>query len=427
MVRVPPVVVLVTGALMSAVLAAACGSAKGASSSAEKADTPAAVPVSVAVAVEQPIARFIRVTGTLAAEEQADVAAETQGRVVGTPVERGTRVGAGADLIRIAPAEAAAQAAEAEANAAQIESRLGLGESAALDVDKVPEVANARANLTLAQGDFDRAKMLFDKKLLSQAEFDQRSAQAEVARRQFDIARNGAVQQYQSLLAARARVSLARKALEDTVVRAPFAGVVAERLVSVGDYVTRGTKVVSVMRTNPLRMELTVPQQFSVEVSVGRAVSLEVDTAPGKTYTGQVRYVSPALQTDSRTLIVEAVVANTDGSLRPGSFATARIAQTTSTPGILTPASAVRTVSGTSRVFVVAGGRAEERLVTTGPAVGDLVEVTTGLKAGEQVATSNLTQLVDGVAVSTSATATADKAPTPPPSSRGSSDPSPGS
>ena len=111
----------------------------------------------------------------------------------------------------------------------------------------MPEVANARAQLTLATGDFDRAKMLFDKKLLSQADFDQRSAQAEVARRQFEIARNGAMQQYQGLLAARARVVLARKALADTIVKAPFAGVVGERLVSVGDYVQRGTKVASVL------------------------------------------------------------------------------------------------------------------------------------------------------------------------------------
>ena len=406
MVRVvSPLVVLV-----SAAVAAGCGSAKGASSSPEpEAANPAAVSVSVATAAEQPITRFIRVTGTLAAEEQADVAAETQGRVVATPVERGSRVGNGADLIRIAPAEASAQAAEAEANAAQIESRLSLGEGGAFEIDRVPEVANAKATLTLTQGDFDRAKMLFDKKLLSQADYDKAGAQLEVSKRQYDIARNSIAQQYQSLLAARARVSLARKALADTVVRAPFAGVVGERFVSVGDYVTRGTKVVSVLRINPLRLRLTVPQQFSVEVGAGRTVSLEVDTAPGKTYTGQVRYVSPALQTDSRTMIVEAVVANTDGALKPGSFATARIEQATNTPGILAPAAAIRTVSGTSRVFVVADGRAEERLITTGQAVGDLMEITTGLKAGERVATSNLTQLVDGVAVSTSAKPTADK------------------
>jgi membrane fusion protein (multidrug efflux system) len=171
----------------------------------------------------------------------------------------------------------------------------------------------------------------------------------------------------------------------------------------VGDYVTRGTKVVSVLRTNPLRLQLTVPQQFSVEVGVGRAVALEVDTAPGKTFTGQVRYVSPALQADSRTLIVEAVVSNPGDALKPGSFATARIEQADSRPGVLAPASAVRTVSGTARVFVVTDGRAEERLVTTGQTVGDLVEITTGLKAGEQVVTSNVTQVVDGVRVTATA------------------------
>ena len=391
--------------LLSAAFAAGCGRAKGASPSDAKPANPAAVPVAVTAAVEQPITRFIRVTGTLAAQEQADVAAETQGRIVATPVERGTRVDEGGDLIRIAPAEASAQAAEAEANAAQIESRLALGESGTFDLERVPEVANAKATLTLSQGDYDRAKMLFDKKLLAQADFDKSSAQLEVSRRQYDIARNSATQQYQSLLAARARVSLARKALADTVVRAPFAGVVGERFVSVGDYVTRGTKVVSVLRINPLRLQLTVPQQFSIEVGVGRAVSLEVDTAPGRTYTGQVRYVSPALQADSRTLIVEAVVANADGTLKPGSFATAKIEQATSTPGILAPAAAVRTVSGTSRVFVVAGGRAEERLVTVGQGLRDFIEITSGLKAGEQVATTNLTQLVDGVAVTPTASA----------------------
>jgi len=207
------------------------------------------------------------------------------------------------------------------------------------------------------------------------------------------------VQQYQSLLAARARVSLARKAVADTVVRAPFTGVVAQRLVSVGDYVTRGTKVASVMRTNPLRVELTVPEQYSADVAVGRAVSLEVDASPGQKFTGHVRYVSPALQADSRALIVEAVVPNETGTLKPGSFATAQIEQPLRSPAVLVPAAAVRTVSGTARLFVVAGGKAEERIVTVGQPVGDLLEITTGLKAGEKVATTNVAQLADGAPV----------------------------
>ena len=417
-------------ALAIGLTSAACGTAKG--ESAAKTAAPAAMSVSVAAATEQPITRFLKVTGTLAAEEEAEVAAEIQGRVIATPVERGTRVAAGAELIRVSPAEAQAQAAEAEANAAQLERRLGLSgteerrsgvpgsteerrsgvpgsteergpgvsrDSAEFEIDRVPEVANARAQLTLATGDFDRAKMLFDKQLLSKADFDQKSAQAEVARRQFEIARNGAMQQYQALLAARARVALARKALADTVVKAPFAGVVGQRLVSVGDYVQRGTKVASVLRTNPLRVQLTVPEQYSTGIAVGRSVSFEVDASPGQKFTGQVRYVSPALEANSRTLVVEAVVPNDSGALKPGAFATALIEQANRSPGVLTPAAAVRTVAGTSRVFVVAGGKAEERIVTIGQPLGDLVEITSGLKAGERVATSNVTQLADGVPV----------------------------
>jgi RND family efflux transporter MFP subunit len=406
--RVPMAVARTVAIVALAVgLTSACGTAKG--ESAAKTAAPAAISVSVAAATEQPITRFLKVTGTLAAEEEAEVAAEIQGRVIATPVERGTRVAEGADLIRVSPAEAQAQATEAEANAAQLERRLGLGgiqeregvsgDSAEFESDRVPEVANARAQLTLATGDFDRAKMLFDKQLLSKADFDQKSAQAEVARRQLEIAINGAMQQYQGLLAARARAMLAKKALADTIVKAPFAGVVGQRLVSIGDYVQRGTKVASVLRTNPLRVQLTVPEQYSAGVAVGRSVSFEVDASPGQKFTGQVRYVSPALESNSRTLVVEAVVPNDSGALKPGSFATALIEQANRSPGVLTPAAAVRTVAGTSRVFVVAGDKAEERIVTIGQQVGDLIEITSGLKAGEKVATSNVTQLADGVRV----------------------------
>jgi RND family efflux transporter MFP subunit len=147
-------------------------------------------------------------------------------------------------------------------------------------------------------------------------------------------------------------------------------------------------------------VNLTVPEQYSAEVAIGRPVSLEVDAAPGQRFEGQVRYVSPALQTDSRTLVVEALVANNTGVLKPGSFATARIEQTTERPAVLVPAAAVRTVSGTSRVYVVAGDRTEERIVTVGQTLDNLVEISTGLKAGENVATSNVEQLADGMRVS---------------------------
>ena len=359
----------------------------------------AAVSVQTAAAVEQPIARFIRVSGTLRAQDEAEVAAEIAGRVVATPVERGSRVGTGGDLVRIAAAEVDAQVREAQANAAQIEARLGIANGGAYDVERVPEVSNARAAHVLARAEFERAQMLHGRKLLSQSEFDQKSAQMVAAERQYEVAKNGAAQQYQALMAARARLTLAQKALDDTVVRAPFTGVVGERFVAVGDYVTRGTKVASVMRIDPLRVELTVPEQYVSVVAVGRAVTFEVDTYPGETFTGRVRYVSPSVAAETRALMIEAVVPNGASRLKPGFFATARIEQASTMPGILVPATAVRTISGTARVFVVAGDRAEERIVMTGQVVGDQIEITSGLKAGERVAASSVEQLVDGVRV----------------------------
>ena len=160
--------------------------------------------------------------------------------------------------------------------------------------------------------------------------------------------------------------------------------------------------VVTLVSIDPLRLRLTVPGVQAGQVSVGQTVVASVDAYPGRTFTGKVTALNPSLAAESRSLALEARVPNRDGALKPGAFATARIEQATSTPGLLVPAAAVRTVSGTSRVFVVADGRAEERLVTTSQGVGDLIEVTTGLKTGEQVATTNLTQLVDGVAVSVS-------------------------
>jgi RND family efflux transporter MFP subunit len=357
------------------------------------------VSVAPVEATQQLIARFIQATGTLMAEERADVAAETGGRVVAAPIERGTAVGQGAMLIQLSPAETDAQAREADANAAQIEARLGVTAEKPFDVDSVPEVQNARATFDLAQSEFARIRSLLDQRVVSQSEFDQRRTQVEATRQQYEAARNGASQQYQSLQAARARVSLARKALDDTVVRAPFSGLVAERLVSVGDYVTRGMKVAVVVRINPLRAQLTVPEQFISAVAVGQPITFEVDAYPGRQFEGRIRYVSPTLQADQRALTVEAVVPNPGSELKPGLFATARIQQPKQTLAILVPASAVQTAAGTSRVWVVDGDRVEERVVTIGQPLDALVEVTNGLKAGERVATANVAQLADGMAI----------------------------
>ena len=386
-----------TAALLAALSSAACSTER---TSAAAPPEPAPVAVRTAEVQSQPIDRFLRVTGSLAADEQADVAAETAGRVIGTPVERGSHVTAGAVLVRVSATEADASLREAEANAAQLEARLGLVAGQAFDPLKVPDVLNAKASLDWAEADFGRIKSLLDQKVVSQAEYDQKLTQVQAARQQYQTAQNGAQQSYRSLQAARARVDLARKSAADTVVRAPFSGIVAERLVGTGDYVSRGMKVATVVRIDPVRVELTVPEQYLSQVKAGQAVRLTVDAYPGETFNAKVRFVSPALKADQRALTVEAVADNADGRLKPGLFATALLQQPSPAAAMLVPATAIETAAGTSRVYTVtADHKVEERIVTLGEKLGDRIEVSSGVKPGERVVANPRGKLADGVRV----------------------------
>jgi len=388
---------LLTGVVLTALLSAACS---GEHTSAASPSEPAPVAIRAATVQSQPIDRYLRLTGSISADEHADVAAELGGRVVGTPVERGSRVAAGAVLVRLSATEADASLREAQANAAQLEARLGLGATQVFDAAHVPDVLNAKASLDWAEADFARIKSLLDQKVVSQAEYDQKLTQVQAARQQYQLAQNVAQQSYRSLEAARARVDLARKAAADTVVRAPFAGIVAERLVGTGDYVSRGTKVATVVRIDPVRVELTVPEQYLSQVRTGQAVRLTVDAYPNDVFTAKVRFVSPALKSDQRALMVEAIASNADGRLKPGLFATALLQHPAPAPAMLVPASAVETVAGTSRVFVIAAGeKIEERIVTVGEKIGDRIELASGVKPGERVAANPRGKLTDGVRV----------------------------
>ena len=196
--------------LVAAIAAAGCSA--GNAKTKDQANGSAAIAVAPVAAVERPLARFIRATGSLMADEHADVAAETSGRVTATPIERGTPIATGSPLIHLSAAETDAQLKEAEANAAQIEARLGMTSGGALDVNAVPEVQNAKASYDLAESEFNRIKSLLDQRVVSQSEYDQRRTQMEASRQQWEASKNSAAQQFQSLQAARARVALARKA-----------------------------------------------------------------------------------------------------------------------------------------------------------------------------------------------------------------------
>jgi membrane fusion protein, multidrug efflux system len=384
-----------TAAALSASVAA-CGPSSGTVSAAS---TPAPLAIATAPVESRSIDRYLRVTGSLMADEQAEVSAEAAGRVIETPVERGSRVSQGTVLVRISAAETSAQLLEAEANAAQLEARLGLAPGQPFDSTRVPDAMNAKAALDLAEAEFGRIGSLLEQRVVSKSEYDQRKTQVEAARQQYQMAQNVAQQSYRSLEAARARVVLARKASADTSIRAPFAGQVAERLVSVGDYVTHGARVATVVRVDPMRVELTIPEQSVSLARVGQPVRVAVEAYPGETFSATVRYVSPSLRADQRALTVEALAANPDGRLKPGLFATALIQQPQSAAALLVPASAIERIAGTSRVYVVKGDKVEERIVTSGETVGSQVEITSGLSKGETVAAEPKGRLTDGAAV----------------------------
>jgi len=384
----------------AAVLTTALLATAGCSTEAETAPkvdtTPEPLAISTAAVESRAIDRYLRVTGSLMADAQAEVSAETAGRVIETPVERGMKVGQGSLLVRISPSETSAQLQEADANAAQIEARLGMSSGRGFDRASVPDVMNAKASLDLAEAEFNRMRSLLDQKVISPSEFDQRRTQLEAARQNYQAAQNLADQSFRSLEAARARTALARKAVADTAVRAPLAGLVAERLVSVGDYVTRGQRVATVVRVDPLRVELTVPEQHVSLIKMGQPVRLTVDAYPGEEFEATVRFVSPSLRSDQRALTVEALAANKDGRLKPGLFATALVRQPDAAPALLVPADAIETIAGTSRVYVVKDNRAEARIVTTGDKIDSQVEITSGVAKGEVVAREPKGRLTDG-------------------------------
>ena len=356
-----------------------------------------AISVPLVIAERQALAGGIDVTGTLMADAQADIAAETSGRVLGVSVERGSVVRAGAVLARLDGEDARHQLLEAEATEGQTMAKLGLAPGQRFDPAQTPDARKARATMERAEGDHDRYARLVDGGFVSRSEYELRRADYLTTRAQYDAELNGARQLYHTLLAQRARVSMARKAAEDAQVRAPWDGLVAEKHVQPGQYVQRGARVATLVRVSPLRVELAVPEAAVAAVRRGQRVEFHVQAHPDRTFEGSVAYVGPSLRADSRALVVEALVPNRDARLSPGLFATARIELPEARPTVLVPLAAIRTEAGVSSAYVVRNERAELRLVQLGRELpGDRVEIQRGIAAGEHVVARHVDKLGDG-------------------------------
>jgi RND family efflux transporter MFP subunit len=189
----------------------------------------------------------------------------------------------------------------------------------------------------------------------------------------------------QELLAERSSgLALARQQLADAVLKAPIDGAVRERRAAVGEYLAAGAPVLGLVRIHPLRLRVAVPEREASSVRVGQTVQVRLEGDP-VVHAGRVARLSPSIQEQNRTLIVEAEVANSNGSLRPGSFARAEIVVEADRSAVMVPASALVTFAGLEKVFGVKNGKAVEIRIRTGRHSGDRVEVLEGLAGGEPV------------------------------------------
>lgn len=328
--------------------------------SAEKESPPIAVRTTAAV--ERPMPEYLVLTGTLRSSEESEVAADASGKVTATFVERGQKVNKG-DTLAILDSRSAsitASAMNAQSNLAQ-------------------------AQLEQAQRECERVKALKNSGAISQAEYDRVTAQCQTT--QWQVA------------AAQAQVQSARKLVGDAVIRAPFSGIVGERYVNVGQYVQPSTRIASLYQPDPLRLELTVPEQNVGAIKPEMPVMFTVATYGDEPFKGSVRFISPNIRPTTRDLVIEAVCPNGDGRLRPGMFTLAHLViGEKKLPTV--PLKAVRKdPSGDARIFVVADQRIQERVVQLGSQQDDVVGIVVGVKPGENVVLEPGADVHDGVRV----------------------------
>ena len=310
----------------------------------------------------KPLPRWLPVTGSLVPLEDAQVASGAAGKVLATDAERGQVVKAGDVLVRLDGRIASAQAAAARA-----------------------QVEIARAQRDSALSDCERSEALF------------KGGGVSISQHQRTLA--GCATAEAQLAAADAQSRLAQSNLSDTQIRAPFDGVVAERMVSAGEYVGPASPVVRLISTGAMRLELTVPAQSAREVRSGQQI--EFASGPlveGKAYRAQVTHVGAALRTGSRDLVIEAQVDGREVPLPPGSFVNARV-RLADAPLPVVPSTALRTQAGQTRLFVVSGGVVEERLVQVSEVRDGVAGILDGVQPGERVVASAGPDLRDGVAV----------------------------
>ncbi|MEI9940964.1 MAG: efflux RND transporter periplasmic adaptor subunit [Pseudomonadota bacterium] len=336
------------GLTLSVALALVALAAPGCKGKADAAPAPTAPAVTVVTDpvtnIEAP--RTLRLTGTLRGERETDLAANVAGRVISMKIERGQHVAQGEVIAQVDVSGAALALAEARV---------------AVQTSKTQENIN--------QVDCARYERLKASNAVTDLEYDQVTAKCKTA----PLNRE----------AAEARQSIAAKNVGDGRIRSPFAGIVTDRYIQVGEYVQASSRVASLAQVADLRLEFSLPEQSYPDVKLGQDVGFRVGAYGNELFSGTVSHISGAVR-ETRDVLVEASVKNPDQKLLPGMFADVELTVGQETlPSI--PKAAAFESNGKLNVYVVQGGALEQRVLQPGPEVEGRLSVRRGVVVGEQV------------------------------------------
>ena len=343
--------------------------------------------------------REVEAVGTLAAKDQAVVSAEVAGRVARLAADMGDRVKAGTPLVFLDAEKLRYRADEQQAALDQTRARLG-GKGADLPgPEQTPDVLSAEARRAEAEQQLARARRLAAKDLVSKEDLERAETQLQTARAGHQTALAAERQLRAEVAAREATLRGANRDLQDAVIRAPFDGVVAERMVSQGQFLTVQAPVMRLVRLTPLRLTAEIPEKFGPGIHVGQTVALLTEAYPDAPVEGRITRVSPDVNLKSRAFSIEADVPNEDGALKPGTFARLKVATNHVDSAIVVPVTAVQTLYGTSVVFVVHDDKLTAAEVKLGNRLGPRVEVLSGLEAGATIVADNVDALKTGARV----------------------------
>lgn len=357
-----------------------------------------AVEVKVQTVGAKDIRRVVESVGTMFPFDETVVSAEIDGKVEKVEVDLGDLVQAGQILVRISDEEQRYIMAQNEAQLRQSMERLGLrNENDKLkDAKDAPEPRRAAAELSEAEQRHKRLTQLTAQGIGPQSDLDQAAARLRAAQANYDATLYQTRNLAQEVERYRAQLDLQKKKLRDTTVRAPFAGAVKERTVNPGQFVRTNTPLFTLVKTNPVRLRLEIPERMAPWVRVGQTVDCVVEAFEGRTFQAKVWRISPTVDQAKRTFVTEALIENPNNMLKPGSYARARVPTDKVERVTVVPANAVAYVFGANKVYVVTGDKVEARDVKVGDRFDNQLEILEGVKEGDRVAVTGLAKLDTG-------------------------------